>query len=177
MLHKYSEVLNLPVICADNGKMAGRVKDVLFNTETREAVALLLEHRGLEIGRRLVFLKDILSLGADAAVIDSCGCISKMGRAEYSSALEKKGRILGLRIFSREGEDLGVVRDIIFDWVSGRVESVEVSDGIFQDVVKGRSLLPLFGKVEFSEENVLVDREAVEEMANTGGGIKKRLFS
>ena len=177
MLHRYSEVLNLPVISADNGKMAGVVKDVLFNTETREVKAFLLEHKGLEIGKRLIFLKNVLSLGADAVVIDSCACISVVGSAAYLEAFGKKGRILGLRIFSRAGEDLGVVGDIIFDWVTGRVESVEVSDGIYQDVVKGRSLLPLFGKVEFSEENVLVDKEAVEEMVNTGGGIKNRLFS
>lgn len=177
MLHRYSEVLNLPVISADNGKMAGIVKDVLFNTETREVKAFLLEHKGLEIGKRLIFLKDVISLGNDAVIIDSCACISAPGRAAYTESFGKKGRILGLRIFSRAGENLGVVGDIIFDWMTGRVESVEVSDGIYQDVVKGRSILPLFGKVEFSEENVLVDKEAVEEMVNTGGGIKKRLFS
>lgn len=175
MLHRYSEVLNLPVICANNGKMAGIVKDVLFSTETREVKALLLEHKGMEISKRLVLLKEILSLG-DAVVIDSGACVTKAGRTAYSEAYGKNGRIIGLRIFSREGEDLGVVRDVIFDWVTGKVESVEVSDGIFQDVVRGRSLLPLFGRVEFSEENVLVDREAVEEMVNTGGGIKNRLF-
>jgi uncharacterized protein YrrD len=177
MLHRYSEVLNLPVISENNGKMIGVVKDVLFDTETREAKAFLLEHKGVEISKRLIYLKDVLSLGADAVVIDSGACISVIGRSEYSEGFTKKGKILGLRIFSRAGEDLGIVGDIIFDWVTGRVESVEVSDGIFQDVVKGRSLLPLFGKVEFSEENVLVDREAVEEMVNTGGGIKNRLFS
>ena len=177
MLHRYSEVLNLPVISADNGKMVGVVKDVLFNTVTRDVKAFLLVHKGLEIGKRLILLKDILSLGTDAVVIDNCACISVVGRAAYSEAFAKKGRILGLRIFSRAGEDLGIVGDIIFDWVTGRVESVEVSDGIYQDVVKGRSLLPLYGKVEFSEENVLVDKEAVEEMVNTGGGIKNRLFS
>lgn len=177
MLHRYSEVLNLPVISAANGKKAGVVKDVLFDTETREVKALLLEHRGMEIGKRLIFLKDILSLGADAVIIDSCDSISVAGRAAYSKVFGKKGRILGLRIYSKAGEDLGVVGDVIFDWVTGRVESFEVSDGIYQDVVKGRSLLPLFGKVEFSEESVLVDKEAVEEMVNTGGGIKNRLFS
>lgn len=177
MLHRYSEVLNLPVISAENGKKAGVVKEVLFDTETREAKALLLEHRGVEIGKRLIFLKDILSLGADAVIIDSYASITAAGRSSYSKEFGKKGKILGLRIYSKAGEDLGVVVDVIFDWVTGRVESFEVSDGIYQDVVKGRSLLPLFGKVEFSEESVLVDKEAVEEMVNTGGGIKNRLFS
>lgn len=175
MLRKYSEVLNLPVICASNGKRAGVVRDVLFSMETREVTAFLLEHRGVEIARRLVPLKEVLGLGAGALIIDSSAGISKMGRDEYLRTFGKNKSILGLRIFTKDGEDLGFVKDFVFDPATGRMEGVEVSEGFFRDVVNGRSILPLFGKVEFSEENVLVGREAVEEMANTGGGIKNRL--
>lgn len=175
MLQKYSEVLNLPVICASNGKQAGIVKDILFNMETREVRAFLLEHRGVEVARRLVPLKDVLGFGAGAMVIDSIAGIAKMGRDEYYRTFGRNKSVLGLRIFTKDGEDLGFVKDVVFDPATGRVEGVEVSEGFFQDMVKGRSILPLFGKVEFGEENVLVGREAVEEMANTGGGIKNRL--
>ena len=70
-----------------------------------------------------------------------------------------------------------MITDITFDSSTGRLESLEVSDGLLQDLVKGRQMLPLFGKVEFGEENVLVEKEAVEEMVNSGGGIKNRLLS
>ena len=53
---------------------------------------------------------------------------------------------------------------------------MEVSDGLLQDIITGRNILPLFGKVEFGEENILVDKEAVEEMLSNGGGLKKKLF-
>jgi len=60
----------------------------------------------------------------------------------------------------------------LFDLKHGKIDGIEVSDGLLQDIVKGRSVLPLIGKVEFGEENILVDNEAVEEMMETGGGIK-----
>ena len=176
MLYKYSEVLNLPVICAGDGKMAGVVKDALFSAKARELKALLLDRKGLETGKRLVYLKEILSLGKDAVVIDSMGSVSELSKAAYAEKFGNDGRIMGLRIFTKNGEDLGIVNDIIFDRISGRIESVEVSDGFIQDVVRGRSVLPLFGRVEFGSENVLVGREAVEEMINTGGGIKNILW-
>ena len=37
MLHRYSEVLNLPVICAEDGSKAGIVKDILFSIGERQA--------------------------------------------------------------------------------------------------------------------------------------------
>lgn len=177
MLQKYSEVLNLPVICSSNGKKAGVIKDIIFSPGNREVRAFLLEHRGFEIKKRVIRLKNVVSLGYDAAIIDNPGCIEAHGKASFSSEFKDEGSILGLRIFTRGGSELGIVKDVIFDLQTGRIEGFEISDGLLQDIIQGRRLLPLFGKVEFGEENVLVDKEAVEEMENTGGGIKNRLYS
>lgn len=176
MLRKYSDVLGLPVICVDSGKKAGVIKDVVFCPKDREVRAFLLEHKGLELKKKAVLIKDLLSLGNDAAIISDSECIGDLERALDSSMQKDEGSILGLRIFTRSGEELGTVRDVIFDWKNGRIEGFEVSDGVFQDVIHGRKILPLLGKVEFAEENVLVEQEAVEEMEITGGGIKNKLF-
>jgi len=47
---------------------------------------------------------------------------------------------------------------------------------MIQDVMQGRKLIPLFGKVELGEEFAVVGSEAVEEMEETGGGIRNRLL-
>ncbi|NJD03284.1 MAG: photosystem reaction center subunit H [Ruminiclostridium sp.] len=174
-MHRYSEVLNLPVVCVKNGKKTGVIKDIIFCPENREVSAFLLEHKGLEIRKKVVKLKSILNLGDDAVIIDSPDCVKSLGKAAYTAEFKDEGSILGLRIFTRAGEELGIVKDVIFDWQAGRIEGFEVSDGLLQDILQGRRILPLFGKVEFGEENILVDKEAVEEMENTGGGIRNKL--
>jgi uncharacterized protein YrrD len=97
-------------------------------------------------------------------------------KAADGEELGEKGGIRGLKIFTRSGEELGEVKDVLFDNRTGMVEGVEVSDGLYQDIVHGRKILPLFGKVEFSEDILFVDREAVEEMTKTGGGIKNKFL-
>jgi uncharacterized protein YrrD len=86
--------------------------------------------------------------------------------------IKKKGTIIGFKIYTKYGEDIGVVKDILFDFEKNTLDGVEVSDGLIQDIVKGRNLLPLLGKVEFGKENILVERSAVEEMMEKGKGIK-----
>lgn len=176
MLHRYSEVLNLPVICADSGKKAGAVKDILFSRISREVKALLLEHKGLSLKKRIVFISELLSLGGGAAVVSSISCVKDLDRAAYTRAFKDEGSLLGLRVFSRSGGEIGVVRDVLFDIGTGRIESFEISDGLFQDVMRGWKKLPLFGKVELGEEFAVVDSEAVNEMEETGGGIKNKLL-
>lgn len=176
MLHRYSEVLNLPVICADSGKKAGAVKDILFSRNSREVKALLLEHKGLTLNKRVVFISELLSLGGGAAVVNGIGCIADMDREAFAKAFSDAGSLLGLRVFSKTGGEIGVIRDVMFDIRTGRIESFEISDGLFQDIMQGWKLLPLFGKVELGEEFAIVDSEAVKEMEETGGGIKNKLL-
>ncbi len=175
MLHRYSEVLNLPVLCADSGRKAGVVKDIIFSLESKNVKALLLEQSGLSLKKKVVLLEELLSLGSDAAIINSTNCVTDMDRTAYTEAFQDEGAILGLKVFSKAGGDLGIVKDVMFDWRTGKIESFEVSDGVIQDVMQGRKVIPLFGKVELGEEYAVVGNEAVEEMEETGGGIKNRL--
>ncbi|MCR4435406.1 MAG: PRC-barrel domain-containing protein [Clostridiales bacterium] len=168
-MEKYSEVVGLPVICAETGKTAGTVKDVVFCPKSKEVKAFLLERKGFEIKNKAILLEDVLSLGRDALVV------SDFKKAVYLDKIGEKGEVIGLKVYSRSGDDLGVVKDILFDYRTGTIEGVELSDGLLQDIVQGRKILPLFGKVEFSEENILVDGEASEEMDSTGGGLKNLL--
>jgi len=176
LLEKYSEVVGMPVICSDNGKKAGNIKDIIFCPEGRKIKAFILEQKGYELIKKVILMKDVVSFGKDAVFIRDSSCIRTMKNLEKSGELEGKGEIRGLRIISREGNDLGIVKDILFDCKTGVVEGVEVSDGLIQDIMEGRKVIPLFGKVEFGEENILVDKEAVEEMRNTGGGIMNKLL-
>lgn len=176
MLHKYSEVLNLPVICADDGMKAGVVKDILFSLQDKEVKGFLLAHNGLSTDKRVLLPDEVKSLGSDAAVISSPECIRKIDRSAYSEAFPDEGRLIGIKVFSKDGEELGIVKDVIFDFRSKKVEGFIISDGLLQDILEGRKLLPLFGKVEFGEELIVVDNEAVDEIEISGGGIKNRLL-
>ncbi len=176
-LFRYSEAIGLPVICADSGKRAGMVKDVFFNPQERLVAAFLMERKGVEVSHRQILFGDVLGIGRDALIIDKKDLIAEISREDRIDGLNGEKHLLGLHVFEKSGSDVGVVKDVIFDIGTGRIESVEVSDGIIQDLVQGRQILPLFGKVEFGAESIIVEKEAVDEMVNNGGGIKNRLLS
>ena len=174
-MERYSEVLGLPVICAENGKRLGTVKDVIFCLGLKEVKAFLLEHEGWHLYKRVILLRDVLDVGRDAVIVNDRKCVTGMRKAEKDGELQYKGELKDLRVYSKSGEDLGIVKDILFDHKTGLIEGLEISDGLLQDLIQGRKVLPLYGKVEFSSDNVLVGRESVEEIIETGRGLKKLL--
>jgi len=165
-------VLGLPVICTADGKNLGTIKDIIFCPKEKSVVAFLIECKGYNRRKKVVFASDVLSLGRDALIVNDADDVRDLKKVLHRPEFKDKGDILGLPIYTKNGEDLGTAKDVLFDLKHGKIDGIEVSDGLLQDIVKGRSVLPLIGKVEFGEENILVDNEAVEEMMETGGGIK-----
>ena len=183
MLYRYSKVLNLPVICADNGSRAGTVKEILFGTGDRQVKALLLEQKGLSARRRIIRFDGSVVLGEDAVIVGSSNSVADMDRTSFretfgdeTAPMGDEGGLIGTKVFSKAGNEVGVIRDVIFDPSTGRIEGFEISDGLLQDVIQGRKVLPLLGKTEFGREFAVVDNEAVDEMKETGGGIRNRLL-
>lgn len=174
MLIKYSSTLGLPVICARDGIKIGTLKDVAFNRESRGVIAFLLEKGSHNVKGNVILLRDVLSLGNDALIIDSPDCLLDYWKFKKTCEIQEKVQLRGFKIYTQEGKDIGIVQDIFFDYKTGKVEAVQVSDGLFQDLMRGRNILPFFGRIKIGRDNILVEDEAVEEMTNTGGGLMSR---
>lgn len=172
LVEKYSEVLGLPVICVENGKKVGVVKNIIFCPKKKKLLAFLLECKSYEFNKKIILTEDIVNIGKDAVIIDEESTLKDLRKTKDSDEFIDKGEVLGLRVYSRNGEDMGIVKDVLFDYKNSNIEGVEISDGLLQDIVKGRTILPLIGRVEFGKEVILVDTDAVEEIMETGGGLK-----
>ncbi len=175
MLKKYSEIIGLPVISAKDGLKIGTLKEAVFNRNSKGILAFLMEKSNHPVRGNVILLGDILSLGNDALIIKNTNCLMDYRMFKKAHEVQEKNYLRGYKIYTHSGEHLGIVQDVLFDYKTGKVEGVQVSDGLFQDIMTGRNILPFFGKVEIGASNILVENEAVEEMTSTGGGLKSRL--
>lgn len=175
MLKKYSEVLGLPVISARDGLKIGTLKDIVFSKDNKGILAFLMEKGSYAVKGSVILPSNLLSLGNDAIIVDNPMNLMEYRRFKKLYDIHDKNNLRGLKIFTHSGEDLGVVQDILFDYRTGKVEGVQVSDGLVQDIIMGRNILPFFGRIEIGSSNILVESEAVEEMISTGGGLRSRL--
>jgi len=176
-VEKYSEVLGLPVICVENGKKVGVVKNIIFCPKKKKLLAFLLECKSYEFNKKIIMTEDIVKIGKDAVIINEENTLKDFRKTKNTDEFIDKGEVIGLRVYSKKGEDMGIVKDVMFDYKNSSIEGVEISDGLIQDIVKGRNVLPLIGKVEFGNEVILVDSDVVEEIMETGGGIKNIIDS
>ncbi len=173
---RYSDIIHMPVLCTDGGHKIGEIKDILICTKNKEIISFAIEKRNNSFRKRFILYKDVCNFGSDAFIIENQSCILTQKELEKIAKYSKEDILIGQRVYSKHGIEIGTVKNIIFDLKMGKIDAIEVSAGLIYDIYNGRKIVPLYGNVEFSEDNILIDREAYEEILYTHKGIKKLLM-
>lgn len=123
---KVSELLGRNVVSMAGGEKVGTVKDILIDTDSLTATALLIAG---ESGRGGLPFAEILAFGPDAITVEDTKSVFWASATKPGPGREA-AEIKGLTVLNAAGVEIGTVHDI--ELVGNRVHSLEVrSGGVF----------------------------------------------
>ena len=130
---RFSEAVGRQVVSTSTAQTVGRVDEFVVDSRRRAVVALSL--RRTEGGDTLLWT-DIVAFGADAVTVASAD--KSVEAAPAIVALSgKEHRLIGKRVLTAGGDDIGTVDDIEFDADTGTITSLLLAAG---DVAGARLL-------------------------------------
>jgi len=172
-LIKIRDILGLPFIYDDGSKSPGFLKDVIIDINEKQVKAFIAEKKGLRKIITTFGFDDIREIGAGALIVKKHPVYEENENKKYKengNANKKFSDIdnkkYEIKVYSRNGDDLGFVKDVFFNAQTGHIEAFELSDGLIDDIIEGRKVIPLIGKYEFGEEIIVVGIDAVQEMTS-----------
>ncbi|HEX8237838.1 MAG TPA: PRC-barrel domain-containing protein [Abditibacteriaceae bacterium] len=178
-MRKGKSIIGLKVLSQSDGADLGNVKDLIFDHETDELLALLISDKELFglIDAQIVPWSQVRNIGPDAIVVPSAESkIRAHDDARVSDIMDRQTALSGTRIFSTEGQNLGTLADMYVDEETGRVIGYEISTGFISDTMSGKRYLPAHGDLAIGEDVALVPPEAAAELEaqaqNEPGGLK-----
>jgi uncharacterized protein YrrD len=175
---KGRDILDKPVVSYDTGERFDRVRDLIFDQNSNQLLGLLLDEAGWFSSARVILLKDIQAIGADAVIVPSKDSVFKASEIPVIEKILKHNNILkGTRIMTTDGRDLGTMADMYFDERTGSVEGYEASGGLFADAYSGRSFVPAIQTLKIGEDVAFVPFQTAEYMEEQVGGIKAAVQS
>jgi len=142
---KGKDLLGLMVVGHADGTQLGRVKDMIFDQETDQVVALVLSDKDLFglIDAQIVPWHQVRSVGSDVILVESSESKLRLQDDECMRDLANRETSLsGTQIITTEGQHLGTLADMCIDEASGRVVGYEVSGGFVTDTLRGKKFLP-----------------------------------
>ncbi len=142
---KGKAMIGMAVVGQEDGAQLGRVRDLIFDTESDQVLALVLGERDLFglIDALIVPWRELRGVGHD--VIFARAQASKIKLHEdpaASSVATRETSLSGTRIVTTEGKELGTLADMMLDEATGRIAGFEISGGFMADTLRGKKFLP-----------------------------------
>jgi uncharacterized protein YrrD len=174
-MRKGKTVIGQDVLSLATGKKIQTVKDLILG-ESTQIVALLVDEGGLLSTSTVIPIEMVRRFGKDAVIVESDDAVIKASAdPDVAAILNRKDSLVGKRVFSVDGQELGKVADLYFDEVSGRIDGIEISGGTVADIASGTSYLQADEIQLAGQDIVFVPTEAAARLQQQVGGIQGAL--
>lgn len=171
-MYKGQEIIDLPVINLETGKEIGKIKDVVFDPEKRIITGLIIEEKSWLQGDHMVPYERLHGIGEDAVTIEDDSVLTELdGTKECLD--EVNSNVIGTRVVTNDGKELGSIEDIILDPANGKLDSYEISDGLVQDIMEGRGVLNVSNNLKHGEDVVIVSNLDDYQQIDKEGGVEE----
>lgn len=147
-MHKGREITGLPVVSLASGKEIGLVDDILWSHSD-------LKIRYLEVGDHHLPFPDISSIGTDAVTISGQEVLVE--QIKEISELKSINQTGGEVVLTENGENLGVLKDVIFDATEGEIKGYELSTGVVGDLLSGRLIMSPEMVLSWGKEAIIAE--------------------
>lgn len=172
-MRKGSDLIGKPVIAFGTGVQLEKVHDLVFDQNSNQLLALVVDDGGWFSSARVLPLQNIQTIGNDAVIVPSEASILAAEQVpSVQRILERNNILKGTKIMTTDGRDLGTLADLYFDEKTGAVEGYEASGGVFADAYSGRSFVPATQTLKIGEDVAFVPPEVADMMEEQVGGLK-----
>ncbi|WP_432401100.1 PRC-barrel domain-containing protein [Wukongibacter sp. M2B1] len=173
---KVSDIIGYKIICSDNKKFKGEVKDAVLDFNDCRLAGIIIDYGSILHQSRVINFNSIYEISRNKVIIRFRKNIQQMKIIDFNDNYVKKNeKILGIEVVGEEENLLGFIQDVIFEEKSGNILGFVLTNGIYDDVFNGVEILPINGPIKFENRKIIISRKAKKNILRNVGGLKKLL--
>lgn len=158
---RFAEIRGLNVVSVGDARKLGTVDDLYLDNPRRQVLAFRVKTGGLIGGHQVVALEDVQSIGQDAFTIADASKLNAEDRFAQLKNSVRGGDIIGSRVMTEGGSEIGTVGDVEADFATGEVTGFELRGGLFDRLQHRERVIPVSGVHSMSDKLLVVAKDAV----------------
>lgn len=165
-MYKLRNLIGLPVLELDTGTKIGEVQEVVVDLARAAVLGIVTNQTSWFSDGQGILFQNLFCIGRDAVMVrsrDALLALTAMPGIDQACRLHD---VVDKQIFTECGVNLGLLADIAFDPGTGEITAYEVSNGVFTDLVYGRSMMPLPQAQVVGEDKLIVPESMVNLLHN-----------
>lgn len=164
-MRKSKQLIGTEIVDKKTGKLMGTVKDVIYMPGEKKILGFIVNCGKWIKGSRVLFPGDIDHIGKDVVLVKQNEVLETLDKLpRYNEAIREKDRVFSLRVITDRGQELGYIEDIIVDEEDCTIGGYVLTDGITEDILKGKLILPFYDNIVFGEYAVIVENSTMGMM-------------
>lgn len=153
-MRKGRQLLSLPVVVALTGEILGEVKNLLYDARECKLKGFVVADGGWLRGAKAVLLPQVQEITEMAVVVKDRTAVRDIREMEGITSADCN--VKGYTLITEDGRELGIIQDLVFSPDCGIIKGYELSDGVIDDLLKGRTTVAVTGRVDIVGEQVIV---------------------
>jgi uncharacterized protein YrrD len=154
----------VPVMVVKSGQNLGPVKHIVLEAAKGEIKAFVLKVGGSLGAWRVLLFADVKEFGPDAVMVESAELITSFKEhPEIKELYKKKITLLGNRVITQSGTDMGEVSDFTFTDDGGLIVKVMAVAGFFKKLKGQRAIIDRKQIVTIGRDAIIVKDAALRE--------------
>ena len=176
-MRKGKSIIGLKIVSQTDAVELGKVRDLIFDHDTDELLALLVSEKDLFglIDAQIVPWSEVRAIGPDAVMVGSTASRIKAGDfPRVRDIMNRETALSGTRIVTDDGREIGTLADMYIDDETGKIVGYEVSGGFFSDSLSGKRFMQAIPDMPIGKGVAVVPSIVADEFehqrANEPGG-------
>ncbi|NLX63084.1 MAG: hypothetical protein GXZ06_11420 [Tissierellia bacterium] len=151
---RYKQLITLNVMDKNLSNTIGRIKDVLYSEDYRKIVYIVVKNNNL-LKNKIIIDYNSLSFQNNNIIYNKTDSIGyKMDK--YIENTKEGCKLIDKEIRNEYGECIGFVKDVVIDIDDGKIEGFIITEGIIEDLLKGRNYIPLLDTIYIKEDCIRI---------------------
>jgi len=171
---KINDIIGIDVFDNNEGSKVFQIKNVVYFNNS--IFAFIVNKRMFSKDCYIIKFHQVESFGKDLIVIRDKSVIQKVNiNISKSKYIRENDDYIDYEVITKSGENLGFIKDIIFDENDGRIIGYIISDGIVDDILHGRKIIPNIKGMKHINNSIIVPDYIKNLIENSEEISKKKL--
>ncbi len=158
-----------------NEEEIGKVADLVFSNNLHKITNLVAENGKLIKDKWLIPFDTITTINDDGVQINMDKCLKVEDLNIDKLIIGEDIKIIEKSVLKEDGELIGYVKDVIINPLNGIVIGFIITEGIFEEILKGRSFIPNMGSINVGGENIIINDTIMNQIVKNKEYYKKLL--
>ncbi|WP_368086631.1 PRC-barrel domain-containing protein [Bacillus sp. cl95] len=150
-----SMLKGMPVFDMKTGVIIGEVCDLAISSDGN-VDGLLVKKGGFFKHSCLLDVHDIASFGSDGVMIEDAEKLKSIKTPPEYTFFHHQS-LSGKMLYSRQGESLGMLKDVYFMEELGTIVGYEITDGFFSDISEGKRVIKSMQPATIGKDAIIVN--------------------